>query len=112
MIVPSKSRNAGQGRRRALIAPGQYFRWYLGIVSLFAAILLYAQFHRIHDEMLEKGQIVISKIDNAPQQNNSNKDDNSIIPHEDDDPFSLSRGQSFGFFYDITANHWKLWQRI
>ena len=27
------------------------------------------------------------------------------------DPYSLARSQSFGFFYDITNEHWKLWQQ-
>lgn len=27
-------------------------------------------------------------------------------------PFYLARSQSFGFFYDVTNDHWRLWQEI
>jgi len=29
-----------------------------------------------------------------------------------DDPFALARSQSFGFFYDITDEHWRLFRKI
>jgi len=30
----------------------------------------------------------------------------------DGDPYALARDQSFGFFYDVTNEHWRLWQTI